>query len=166
MVNSACILLMRIVLSTLRASGYKVTPLLHSCKLPFLVNFAYQTLGPSLCTFFFFHTWSKLCVRFFLLVWSMSAVAFLLLFELLQGPSHFLAFSVQLLFSVVGVSSEIIIHLLPLPFHYVVHMLVWLTLSCIWYRIVLLWFCCWWMSIPWVGLLLANWSLWQLHPHI
>lgn len=64
-VNSACILLMRIVLSTLRASGYKVTPLLHSCKLPFLVNFAYQTLGPSLCTFFFFHTWSKLCVRFF-----------------------------------------------------------------------------------------------------
>lgn len=48
----------------------------------------------------------------------MSAVAFLLLFELLQGPSHFLAFSVQLLFSVVGVSSEIIIHLLPLPFHY------------------------------------------------
>lgn len=54
----------------------------------------------------------------------MSAVAFLLLFELLQGPSHLLAFSVQLLFSVVGVSSEIIIHLLPLPFHYVVHMLV------------------------------------------
>lgn len=93
--NPTCILLMRILLSTLLTSGSKLTPLqlLHYCKLPFLeicisIPFSIPLAPFHSGTFSFFHTWSKLCFRVFLLVWSISAEAFLLLFDLLQRPSH------------------------------------------------------------------------------
>lgn len=88
--NPTCILLMRILLSTLLTSGSKLTPLrlLHYCKLPFFEIWHINPFFHPFGTFSFFHTWSKLCFNFFLLVWSISAEAFLLLFDLLQRPSH------------------------------------------------------------------------------
>lgn len=68
--NPTCILLMRILLSTLLTSGSKLTPLrlLHYCKLPFFEIWHINPFFHPFGTFSFFHTWSKLCFNFF--CWS------------------------------------------------------------------------------------------------
>lgn len=79
--NPTCILLMRILLSTLLTSGSKLTPLrlLHYCKLPFFEIWHINPFFHPFGTFSFFHTWSKLCFNFFFaglvnICWSIFAV--------------------------------------------------------------------------------------------